>query len=126
MWVVVIFIGKAISEFFGSLLIQYVGHAAVTDLRNQVYARLIRQPIGFFQHNPTGRLMSAVISNVERVRSALSEWLADFFRQSFTFIAYGLVLLLVDWKMALGALIVFPLAYSGGTHCIPAGLDSAQ
>jgi len=63
---VVIFIGKAISEFFGSLLIQYVGHAAVTDLRNQVYARLIRQPIGFFQHNPTGRLMSAVISNVER------------------------------------------------------------
>ena len=107
---VVIFIGKAISEFFGSLLIQYVGHAAVTDLRNQVYARLIRQPIGFFQHNPTGRLMSAVISNVERVRSALSEWLADFFRQSFTFIAYGLVLLLVDWKMALGALIVFPLA----------------
>jgi len=107
---VVIFIGKAISEFFGSLLIQYVGHAAVTDLRNQVYARLIRQPIGFFQHNPTGRLMSAVISNVERVRSALSEWLADFFRQSFTFISYGLVLLLVDWKMALGALIVFPLA----------------
>lgn len=107
---VVIFIGKAIAEFFGSLLIQYVGHAAVTDLRNQVYARLIRQPIGFFQHHPTGRLMSAVISNVERVRSALSEWLADFFRQSFTFIAYGLVLLLVDWKMALGALIVFPLA----------------
>ena len=104
-----LFVGKAVSEFFGSLLIQFVGHAAVTDFRNQIYARLIRQPIGFFQHNPTGRLMAAVISNVERVRSALSEWLADFFRQSFTFLAYGLVLLLVDWKMALGALIVFPL-----------------
>ena len=105
----VLFVGKAVSEFFGSLLIQFVGHAAVTDLRNQVYARLVRQPIGFFQHHPTGRLMAAVISNIERVRSALSEWLADFFRQSFTFIAYGLVLLLVNWKMALGALILFPL-----------------
>ncbi len=106
---VVLFLGKAVAEFFGSTLVQYIGLAAVTDLRNQVYAKLIRQPIGFFQHHPTGRLMSAVINDVERVRSALSEWLADFFRQCFTMTFLTLVLLLINWKMALGSAVLLPL-----------------
>jgi len=37
---------------------------------NQVYARVIRQPIGFFQHHPTGGSISTVINDVERVRYA--------------------------------------------------------
>ncbi len=106
---VVIFVGKALAEFFGSLLVQYVGHAAITDLRNQVYGRIIQQPIGFFQHHPAGRLMSAVINDVERVRSALSEWLADFYRQIFTMFFLVVVLLLINWKMALGSALVIPL-----------------
>ncbi len=115
---VILYLGKGIAEFFGNTLIQYVGHSAITDLRNQVYARIIRQPIGFFAHNPTGRLMSAVINDVERVRGALSEWLADFFRQSFTLLFLFLVLLTLDWKLTLASftvipLIVFPVARLG-------------
>ncbi len=106
---VVLFVGKAIAEFIGVMLVQYAGHAAVTDLRNRIYDKLIRQPIGFFQHHPIGRLMSAVINDVERVRSALSEGLAGFFLQSFTLIALVLVLLLINWKMALGAMILLPV-----------------
>jgi subfamily B ATP-binding cassette protein MsbA len=106
---VVIFLVKALAEYFGALQAQYVGLAAVTDLRNQIYAKLIRQPIGFFQHHPTGRLMSTVINDVERVRSALSEYLAELFKQVFTMVALVLVLLLVNWKMALGSAVVLPL-----------------
>ncbi len=106
---VVLFVGKALAEFFGSLLVQYVGHAAVTDLRNEVYGKIIHQPIAFFQHHPTGRLMSAVINDVERVRSALSEWLADFYRQAFTMLFLVIVLLLINWKMALGSALLIPL-----------------
>ncbi|MGH9702999.1 MAG: ABC transporter transmembrane domain-containing protein, partial [Candidatus Acidiferrales bacterium] len=83
----ILFLGKALAEFFGSTMIQYVGLAAVTDLRNQIYAKVIYQPLEFFQLHQTGRLISAVINDVERVRSALSEWLADFFRQLFTLVA---------------------------------------
>ncbi|MGA8073973.1 MAG: ABC transporter ATP-binding protein, partial [Candidatus Acidiferrales bacterium] len=105
----VIFVGKAIAEFLGSTAIQYVGHAGVTDLRNRVYSKLVQQPIGFFQHNPAGRLMSAVINDVEQVRSAFSEFLADFFRQIFSLIAFTLVLLMLNWKLALGSAIFIPL-----------------
>ncbi len=106
---VVLFVGKTLAEFAGVVLVQYIGQAAVTDLRNEVYGKLIRQPIGFFQHHPTGQLMSAVINDVERVRSVLSEWLADFFRQGFSLLAYALVLLLVNWGMAVGSMVLLPL-----------------
>ncbi len=105
----VLFLVKGAADFLGNLSIQYVGHAAVTDLRNRIYAKLICQPIGFFARHSTGRLMSATISDVERVRSALSEWLADFFRQSFTLVVLVVVLFLLDWKLALGSLVFLPL-----------------
>ncbi len=104
-----IFFTKALAEFLGSTAIQYVGHAGVMDLRNRVYSKLVQQPIGFFQHNPAGRLMSAVINDVEQVRSAFSEFLADFFRQIFALMAFILVLLSINWKLALGSAIFIPL-----------------
>jgi subfamily B ATP-binding cassette protein MsbA len=104
-----LFLIKGVTEFLGSTLIQYVGLAGVTDLRNSVYARVVQQPIGFFQHNPVGRVLSAVISDIEQMRSAFSDWLADFVRQIFTLIAFVCVLLLLDWRMAIGAVLLIPL-----------------
>lgn len=100
---------KAVAEYLGTTQIQYVGHAAVTDLRNAVYARLIRQPIGFFQHHPTGRLLSVAINDVERTRIALSEYLADLFREGFTLIVFATVVFCLNWRMALGSIVLLPL-----------------
>jgi len=104
----VIFVVKGLTEFAGTMIVQYVGLSAVTDLRNRVYAKLIRQPIGFFQHHTIGRLMSATINDVERVRIAMSEYLADFILQVFSFAALAAVVFVVNWKMALGALVFLP------------------
>ena len=103
------FLIKAVAEFGGGTMIQYVGHRAITDLRNALYRKIIRQPIGFFQHEPTGRVMSAVINDVERARPALSEYLADVFRQTFLFIAFIAVLLSSDWRMTLGCAVFLPM-----------------
>jgi subfamily B ATP-binding cassette protein MsbA len=101
--------GKALAEYFGTVLVQYAGHAAVTNLRNRLYERLVRQPLGFFQHHPVGRVMSAVINDVEQLRSVLSEHLADFFRQIFTLIALVAVLLKINPTMALASAVIIPL-----------------
>ena len=106
---IVLFFCKALAEYLGATQIQHVGQAAVTDLRNQVYARLIRQPIGFFQHNPTGRVISTVINDVERARLALSDYLADIFQKGFTFLVFVAVMFYLNWKMALGAAVFLPM-----------------
>lgn len=105
----VVFSVKSLAEFGGNSLIQFAGHRAINDLRNAVYEKIIRQPISFFQHQTTGRIMSAVVNDVERSRPALSEYLADVFRQTFTFIALIGVLLSIDWKMTLACGIFLPL-----------------
>ena len=86
-----------------------MGPSGITDLRNQVYSKLVQQPVGFFQHNPVGRVMSAVISDIEQIRSAFSDWLADFFRQIFALVAFVAVLLVIDWRMAVGSAVLIPL-----------------
>ncbi len=105
----IVFFVKSLAEFGGSTIIQFVGHRAITDLRNAVYEKIIRLPIGFFQQQPTGRVMSAVINDVERARPALSEYLADVFRQVFMFVAFLVVLLSIDWKMTLACGFLLPL-----------------
>jgi subfamily B ATP-binding cassette protein MsbA len=105
----VVFFAKSVTEYGGSTIIQFVGHRAITDLRNTLYEKIIRLPIGFFQQQPTGRVMSAVINDVERARPALSEYLADVFRQTFLFLGFLVVLLSIDWKMTLTCGVLLPL-----------------
>ena len=107
--ILAVFIGKGVAEYFGNVLVQYAGIAGVTDLRNQVYAKVIRQPIGFFQHHQTGRLLSTVINDVERVRNTFSEFLALAFRHSFTLFFLLAVLFATSWKMTLGSVILLPM-----------------
>jgi subfamily B ATP-binding cassette protein MsbA len=104
-----IFLVKAIAEYFGGTLIQYVGLAGVTNLRNGVYVKIVQQPVGFFHHNPVGRVMSAVIADIEQMRTAFSDYLADFFRQIFNLVIFVAVLLVIDWRMAIGSAVLVPL-----------------
>ncbi len=107
--ILVVFIGKGLAEFMGNTQVQFAGISGVTDFRNQVYAKVIRQPIGFFQHHPTGRVMSTVVNDVERARSAFSEYLSLGFRHSFTLFFLLVVLLATNWKMTLGSVVLLPL-----------------
>jgi len=100
---------KSACEFVGVSLIQYIGNRAITDLRNAVYAKIIRQPISFFQQNTSGRIFSAVINDVERARLAISEYLAEVFRQSFLFPVFIFVLIGIDWRMTLGCVVFLPM-----------------
>jgi ATP-binding cassette, subfamily B, bacterial MsbA len=107
--ILAVFLAKGLAEYLGNLLVQYAGIAGVTDLRNQVYAKVIRQPIGFFQHHQTGRLLSTVINDVERVRNTFSEYLAVGFRHIFTLFFLLAVLLATSWKMTLGSVVLLPM-----------------
>ena len=105
----VLFAIKSFSEFAGTWLIQYIGHRAITDLRNAVYKKIIRQPLGFFQHHSAGRIYSAVINDVERTRLAISEYLAELFRQVFLFPVLVAILLKIDWRMTLTCAVFLPM-----------------
>jgi subfamily B ATP-binding cassette protein MsbA len=100
---------KGVAEFLATYFINFIGHSVVRDLRNLLYSKIIQQSMAFFTRTSTGRLMSAVTSDIERIQFAVSQTAADFLKQSFTLIALLGVLFYVDWRLALGSLILVPL-----------------
>ncbi len=100
---------KGICEFLATYLINYTGHSVVRDLRNLLYSKIIAQSIAFFHRNPTGRLMSAITSDIERIQIAVSETAADLLKQSFTLIFLLAILFKIDWRLASISLILIPL-----------------
>jgi subfamily B ATP-binding cassette protein MsbA len=102
------FILKGLCDFWGNYLVNYVGFAAVRDLRNDIYETVLYQSPAFFQKQHTGKLISSLISDIEKIQLAFSHILADFLRQAFIAAALLWVLLQTDWKLAAVSLTVVP------------------
>src|SRR5215467_7790480 len=66
-------IAKTSSEYGAVTATAYLGQAVVRDLRNDVFEKILNQPLSFFEQNPTGELISRVSADVERVQTAASE-----------------------------------------------------
>ena len=105
----IVFFAKAVAEYLGITEIYYVGYAAVADLRNALFSKILRQPIGFFRDHPAGRLVSMVMNDVERTRPALSEFLVDLFQKGLTFLVFTAVLFVMNWRMAIACAVLLPL-----------------
>jgi subfamily B ATP-binding cassette protein MsbA len=105
----IVFFAKAFAEYLGIVQIYFAGFSAMTDLRNRVFAKILRQPIGFFRDHSSGRLLSVVVNDVDRTRPALGEFLVDLCQKGLSFLVFITVLLVINWKMALGTGILLPL-----------------
>jgi len=106
--IVAVFLGKGLCDYLANYLINYAGYSAVTDLRNQVFEKLLRQGSTFFETNPTGRLMSSVMNDIDKIQVATSTMLADMFRQVFVVLGLLFVVLRTDWRLAVFSLGVLP------------------
>jgi len=107
--IVAVALAKGLSEFLATYFINFIGHSVVRDLRNLLYSKIIEQSISFFARNPTGRLMSTITSDIERIQIAVSQTAADMLKQSFTLVGLLAVIFFVDWKLALASMILIPL-----------------
>src|SRR5207249_527556 len=106
--IIAVMLAKGIAEFLGTYFINFVGHSVVRDLRNLLYSRIIEQSMAFFGKNPTGKLMSAVTSDIEKVQNAVSQSSADFLREIFTLVFLMAVIFYLDWRLALISLFLVP------------------
>ncbi len=106
--IVAVFLTKGVCDYAGNYLINVVGMGAVTDLRQRAFDRVLAQDSQFFELNSTGRLMSSIMNDIDKIQVASSHMLADWLRQSFSAIGLMLVLLQHDWKLALVSVTLLP------------------
>src|SRR5579863_3443680 len=99
---------KGLCDYTANYLVNYVGFSAVTDLRQDVFDKVVQQDAHFFETNSTARVMSSIMNDLEKIQVALSGILADLLRQSFTALGLLAVVLQKDWRLALASLTVLP------------------
>jgi subfamily B ATP-binding cassette protein MsbA len=106
--IIAVFLTKGICDYLANYLVNYVGFSAVTDLRNTVFDKVVRQGAQFFESHSTGRLMSSIMNDIEKIQVAVSHILADLLRQTFVVLGLLFVILDMNWRLAVFSLTVLP------------------
>jgi ATP-binding cassette subfamily B protein len=92
------------------------------DMRDALYAKLLRLSFGFYDRHQTGQLMSRATVDLQAVRFFLGYGLIFFFQHVLTIVGVTVVLFVVDWRLALAAtaftpvLVVLAYRYSRVSH----------
>jgi subfamily B ATP-binding cassette protein MsbA len=100
---------KGIFDYVGTYLVNYAGFGLVTDLRDDLYNTILRRSAAFFSRHTTGTLISTIVSDIERVQSAMSGVMAEFLQQFFTFVFTAAVVVLIGGKLAWVLLLFVPV-----------------
>jgi ABC-type multidrug transport system fused ATPase/permease subunit len=79
------------------------------DMRNALYAKLLRLSFGFYDRHQTGQLLSRATVDLQTVRFFLGYGLVFFFQNVLTIVGATAIMFIVNWRLALVATAVTPL-----------------
>jgi len=96
-------------EFAQTWLMQMTGQRIMRDMRLQLYEHLQRLSLSYYDRNPVGRLMTRVTSDVDVLNDLFSAGVVAIFGDVFTLLGIMIVLLVMDWRLALLAFSVLPI-----------------
>ncbi len=96
-------------EYVQTWTMQMTGQRIMFDLRMQVYSHLQRLDLRFYDRNPVGRLMTRVTTDVDVLNDLFTSGVVSIFGDVFTLIGIMVVLVWMDWRLALVAFSVLPL-----------------
>jgi subfamily B ATP-binding cassette protein MsbA len=104
----VVFLVKNIAHYIDRYTVQVVQGRVTRDLRNQIYAHLLRLGFPFFQRTRTGQIISRVTSDVDLMRSLVTDNLAKALSNAIQAAFYLAALLLLSWKLTLVVVLFLP------------------
>ncbi|MBN2493718.1 MAG: ATP-binding cassette domain-containing protein [Deltaproteobacteria bacterium] len=101
---------KGLSYFGQFYLMGRVGQKVVADLRMRMFAKLTAQSPAFFDQAATGQIISRFTNDVYAVEQAVTYAVAAYLRDSMQVIVLTVLAFILDWRLALIAFVVMPVA----------------
>ncbi|PYV22958.1 MAG: antibiotic ABC transporter ATP-binding protein [Acidobacteria bacterium] len=96
-------------EFGQTFAMQLVGQKVMYDLRKQIFGHLQRLQMSFYDRNPVGRLVTRVTTDVDVLNELFAAGVTAIFQDFFTLLSIIVVMLRMDWELALLTFSVLPL-----------------
>jgi len=99
---------RSLCSYGNSYYMNWVSNRVVTDIRSQLFSKMVRHSMDFFNKMRSGFLMSRITNDTRAMQMALTTVSSDLFKQPVAVIGGIAVLLVMDWKFTVVTLILFP------------------
>lgn len=107
--IVVIFIIRGLFFYGQSYLMSWVGQKVVIGIRGEIFRKLQRLSLAFYDKNKTGTIMSYVTNDVAALQTAMVEKAVELVTEGLMLIGSIVAMLWLDWKLTLFTFCTFPV-----------------
>ena len=102
---------SAVFRFLQRYINEYVSQSLIFDLRNQLYSKIQKQSIDFFDRIETGQLISRGTSDVEAIRRLLSIGMRIFLRAIMLYLGIFISIGRMNWQLLLIVIGIAPVMF---------------
>jgi ATP-binding cassette subfamily B protein len=102
-------------SYVQSVLLNSVGQRVMYDLRSELYQKLQRQEVAYFDKNPVGRIMTRLTSDVDALNELFTSGVTEVLGDVVIIIAIITIMVWMDWRLTLVTLITVPLLFAATT-----------
>ncbi|WP_172200955.1 lipid A export permease/ATP-binding protein MsbA [Niveibacterium sp. COAC-50] len=106
--IVGVYFMRGVLSFLTDYAMAWVANKVLLDLRNEMFAKLIRQPTPFFDNRPAGLLMSKIAYDVQGVLDASTNAVNTLIGDAIKVVALFGFLLYLNWQLTLIAFVLVP------------------
>lgn len=106
--ILAVFFARGVFLYCQTYLMAYAGQSVIIDIRAQVYRKLQKLGIGFYEKNKTGKIMSYVTNDVSALQTAMIDNVIELVTESFVLLGSISAMLYLDWKLTLFTFSTFP------------------
>ncbi len=115
LWVVLAYLGLRLVNFglrYGyTYVVAWLGQHIVFDIRRQIFEKIQRLHMGFFDRTPVGRLITRITSDVEAIQTMMTDGLVGLVADVGLIVGLTVYMFSLNWRMALITLAVMPLLF---------------
>jgi ATP-binding cassette subfamily B protein len=98
-------------QYAQALVTTWLGQSVMYDLRTEIFDKLQRLDLRFYDKNPIGRLMTRITNDVETLNTLFSSGVVTVFGDLFTLGFIIAAMLRMNWRLALVSFSVLPLVF---------------
>jgi ATP-binding cassette subfamily B protein len=92
-------------------LVARIGEAFLRDLRERLFAHLMRLSLDYYEKEKTGRVVARMTTDVDSLQELISQGLVVFVQNIMLFFGAAIVIMTMSWQLALGVLVIVPPVY---------------
>lgn len=107
---VLLFVTQVVLSGLSLYLMIYIGEKVIVRLRDDLWNRVVRLPLTFYDKNNSGEIMSRITNDTNVMKNFFIDHLVPSL-QLISIIGSFIILFVLNWSMALLFLIIFPLAF---------------